>query len=235
MTARPVTGPRPVVVSGFVGAVVVLASLAGCSGSAAPDAATGTAGAAATAATAAGPTSPEEIQGGDGACTEALREGPLIDPEDSALGDPPPGAEPLPIVGLPRIDTCELGSTADWLGRPLVVNFWASWCGPCRAEMPMLDAFARDNDDRLDLVGVTVDFRPDDATAFLDEVQVDFDSWFDPDGQVLAREVSVRPMPTTLFVDPDGVVVHRHIGEITRDQLEQAVSDHLGVETDSAG
>lgn len=174
------------------------------------------------------------IAGGEGACTEALREGPLIDPDDSVMGQPPPGAEPLPVVSLPRLDTCELGSTADWVGRPLVVNFWASWCGPCRAEMPMLDEFARSNADQLDLVGVTVDFRPADATDFLGEVPVDFDSWFDPDGQVLGRDLSVRAMPTTLFVDADGIVVHRHLGEITEAQLADAVNEHLGVGPDSA-
>ncbi len=168
------------------------------------------------------------VQAGAGACGDALREGPLIDPEDSALGAPQPGEEPLPIVDLPRLDTCELGSTADWLGGPLVVNFWASWCGPCREEMPELDDYARGHADEVDLVGVTIDFRQEDAEAFLDEVPVDFPSWFDPDAQVLGREVSVRSMPTTLFVDAEGTIVHRHVGPITRAELEEAVATHLG-------
>ncbi|MBY5161088.1 TlpA family protein disulfide reductase [Salsipaludibacter albus] len=218
-------------VLGIVTTVVVAAAVVSCT-SGEPDTAPDTVEPVTTVTS--DPSAADPVAGGDGACTEALREGPLIDPEDSTLGDPPPGAEPLPIVALPHVQTCELTSTADWIGRPLVINFWASWCGPCREEMPMLDQFATDNADRLDLVGVTVDFRPDDATEFLDEVDVGFDSWLDPDGQVLAREVSVRPMPTTLFVDADGMVVHRHIGEITRAQLADAVTEHLGVETDSA-
>ncbi len=172
---------------------------------------------------------PSDIQGGDGACTDALRSGPLIDPSDQALGAPQPGEEPLPIVNLPRLDTCELASTADWLGGPLVINFWASWCGPCRDEMPELDAWAAQRAGEVDLVGVNIDFRQVDAEEFLEQVPVDFPSWFDPDAQVLGDRVSVRSMPTTLFVDPDGTIVHRHLGPITVDQLNDAVQEHLGV------
>ncbi len=212
------------VLAGVV-AVVVALVLAGCtaSGDAEPgdepgDGATGQA-----------VQDPSDIQGGDGACTDALRSGPLIDPSDQALGAPQPGEEPLPIVNLPRLDTCELGSTADWLGGPLVINFWASWCGPCRAEMPDLDEWARSRTGEVDLVGVNIDFRQVDAEEFLEQVPVDFPSWFDPDAQVLGDRVSIRSMPTTLFVDADGLIVHRHLGPISRDQLDDAASEHLGV------
>lgn len=92
---------------------------------------------------------------------------------------------------------------ADLEGRPYIVNFWASWCYPCRVEFPLLAEVADEGD--IAVVGVVFKDLPDDARRFAETWGGDWVNVLDPDGEI-ARHWGVRSPPTTFFVDADGVV-----------------------------
>jgi thiol-disulfide isomerase/thioredoxin len=103
-------------------------------------------------------------------------------------------------------------------GRPVLVNILASWCGPCREELPvLLDAYEANPD--IAFLGIDHLDRREDAEAFLEEMTVTFPTLFDINGDVAAA-VEARGMPTTLIFDAEGELVAHHSGLVTASQLE---------------
>jgi len=98
-------------------------------------------------------------------------------------------------------------------GRPTLVNIFASWCGPCRAEMPLLLAAHREHPE-VAFLGIDHLDRREDGEAFIDEFGIDFATIHDLDGDV-AVAVGSRGMPTTVVFDTDARLVARVIGELT--------------------
>jgi thiol-disulfide isomerase/thioredoxin len=114
------------------------------------------------------------------------------------------------------------------LDGPAVVNLWATWCTPCRAEMPAIDAVDRAvPGDEVRIVGVNIGDRSDDVEGFLAEVGVAFPQYRDPEGLVHAR-LGATGMPTTVFMD-GGEVVDLHAGALTADELAAELADRYGV------
>ena len=100
----------------------------------------------------------------------------------------------------------------DYRGRVVIVDFWASWCVPCRRSFPWLNSMQhRYGDDGLVIIGINLDTDPTEARAFLDQYPADFMIVRDADG-VLARQFEVAAMPTSYVVDRDGQIVGRHLG-----------------------
>jgi len=98
-------------------------------------------------------------------------------------------------------------------GRPVVVNAWASWCGPCRFEMPYLARAAVRFGRRVAFVGVNAEDSHGDATAFLRTHWIPYPSYVDPDDKI-ADEIGVRAgLPTTVFYGRDGKVAFVHQGQ----------------------
>jgi thiol-disulfide isomerase/thioredoxin len=99
-------------------------------------------------------------------------------------------------------------------GRWQLINYWASWCGPCRLEMPWLDAVQRSSGGHFDVIGIALE-NPDDAAALLTEIPVSFAQHHEQPGK---QDSSVRlvnawgVMPFTVLIDPQGRLVKRHIG-----------------------
>lgn len=89
-------------------------------------------------------------------------------------------------------------------GRPVVLSFWASWCGPCRFELPALDAFV-DAHPEITAVAVNVDRDPEDAKRFLSRIDVDLPVVLDPEARIMGSW-QVASMPTMFVVDPHGTV-----------------------------
>lgn len=125
-------------------------------------------------------------------------------------------AEPVP-VDLPEGAPIRApGSEGEVdVTKPVLVNFWASWCVPCREEMPLLADVAERDD--VDVVGVSLDRFEKYAVQFLEEVQVGYPSWSDPEARYVgeyAPAVSPNGLPSTVLV-VDGEAVASHIGEFS--------------------
>jgi DsbE subfamily thiol:disulfide oxidoreductase len=106
-------------------------------------------------------------------------------------------------------------SSASARGRVLVVNFWASWCGPCRAEQPALSAVARDHRDRgVAVIGVNVQDTRAAALAYVREFHVPYPSLFDPSAKT-ATSLPAVALPTTFVLDRDGVIAYQLTGKTT--------------------
>lgn len=154
------------------------------------------------------------------------------DPSAEAAPSPAPGPE-VPDIEIDAFDG-DTVSLADYAGGPLLVNFWASWCPPCVAEMPDLEAVHELAADQVTFVGVNTQDTPDRAAELVDETGVTYDLVRDPDGQ-LFQAFGVFGMPSTFYVDADGVVVGRHTGLLTRDALLDDLREHLGIDLGRAG
>ncbi len=112
-------------------------------------------------------------------------------------------------------------SVADYAGKPLVVNFFGSWCGPCNAEAPDLATFATDNPD-AQIVGIAVDDAESDAAGFMDEYGLTFPLVVDD--QSLAGEYGITGVPTTIFFDAQGQEVDRLVGASTLAQFDAGLA-----------
>lgn len=129
---------------------------------------------------------------------------------------------------LPAFSDGPAVDVGDYVGAPLVVNFWATWCGPCVREMPMLRDVSSELSGDVRFLGVNVQDSPTQAEEFLDEVGVRYDQAADPEGDYF-RAVGGIGMPTTLLVGADGVVRYRHTGELTEQKLRALLREHLAV------
>ena len=96
-------------------------------------------------------------------------------------------------------------------GHPAVVNIWAAWCGPCRAEMPVMQRVSLDMGKQVAFVGVDLKDNKDAATSFLKKTPVTYPSYDDPSGEVYNAEKLVG-VPSTLFFDKDGEQTFVHQG-----------------------
>ena len=118
---------------------------------------------------------------------------------------------------------------SDFRGQIVVLNFWASWCPPCRAEMPEFQALweERGASGRNDLVILAVDFLPEDtvgaAAGFVEEFELTFPILFDTSDGDVAQRYGVRGLPATFFIDRDGVMRSRNLGPVFGDLLPQGV------------
>jgi len=111
-------------------------------------------------------------------------------------------------------------SLDDYHGQYLYVDFWASWCGPCRQSFPwMNDMQSRYESHGLKILAINLDEKRDDAIRFLDEVTAEVDIAFDALG-LTAQAFSVQGMPSSYLINPAGEIVYRHIGFRKRDMQE---------------
>lgn len=130
----------------------------------------------------------------------------------------------LPALTLPCLvpgPDVALGSLS---GRPTLINLWATWCAPCREEMPMLQEAYLRHGDAVRFLGVDTKDHADAAVAFLHEVGATYPHVSDPQGLLLA-DVRVSGLPVTLAVDANGRIVAREIGQLTADELADLLNE----------
>lgn len=115
---------------------------------------------------------------------------------------------------------------SDFRGRAVVLNWYASWCGPCREEIPdFLRAHETLGDDQLVILGVNLDEPADRALGFLEDLDATFPAVLDSDGRVYNHYLlTQRGMPTTYFIDAEGVLRDFHIGRVEEDRLVEALA-----------
>jgi cytochrome c biogenesis protein CcmG/thiol:disulfide interchange protein DsbE len=127
--------------------------------------------------------------------------------------DAPRAGSPAPDFDLRRLDGGRV-SLSGFRGRPVIVNFWASYCRPCRQEFPLLQStLDAHRDDRLAIVGIDSQDIEGDARAFVKEQRATWPMGFDADN-VVSRAYGVRALPQTFFVDREGTIRARIFGEM---------------------
>jgi len=139
-----------------------------------------------------------------------------------------------PPFALPLYDRyrAEYGDTfrlADHIGTPMVINFWASWCGPCFEEAPVLEsAYQRYRDRGVLFLGVQTQDRDkyDDGRAFIDRFGLSFPNGMDNDSRV-GVDYALFGVPETFFVNRDGVVAYKQVGPVTPQLLQDQIEAML--------
>jgi cytochrome c biogenesis protein CcmG, thiol:disulfide interchange protein DsbE len=117
-------------------------------------------------------------------------------------------------------------SLARLRGTPVVLNFWASWCNPCREEFPLLRATYANAAGKWQLVGVnTADLIETDARTFARKARADWPNAYDPDAGVRDGYSAVRGLPQTVFIDSQGIVRKHLYGPLTRDVLDKQLAE----------
>jgi cytochrome c biogenesis protein CcmG/thiol:disulfide interchange protein DsbE len=134
--------------------------------------------------------------------------------------------EPLDIaVTWPDGEEVPLGEVVD---GPTVVNFFASWCPPCIAEMPDFESVAQQVAGDVEFIGLAVQDRTADAERIIDETGITYRWARDARGDV-ASAAQITQMPATMFIDADGTIVSVHSGALDADELRGLIESELGV------
>jgi len=137
--------------------------------------------------------------------------------------------EPVPVATLPTLPEGDEGSLEDYRGKWVLMNVWASWCGPCKEESPALDRFERKNRDRIAVLGINTKDLNEDALAFLREYGIDFPQLRDASGDYSSGELETTGVPESFLVDPEGDLVAHYSGPF-RDEaaIEEFAAPALG-------
>ena len=142
-----------------------------------------------------------------------------------AVFRPDASPRPVPDAQLAATDLQEFeGILAGLRGTPVVVNVWASWCAPCRAEMPLLERAAQSYEGRAVVLGVDSRDDPGAARAFLDDVGVTYPNVWDRTGAI-RRALGLRGFPTTYFFDREGTLVASVVGGVSEARLAAQLRD----------
>ena len=114
---------------------------------------------------------------------------------------------------------------SDFAGRPVIVNFWASWCGPCQNEMPDFEQAYADYGDEIEFVMLNATYgreTMDSARSFLEESGYTFPVYYDTDADAAAA-IGVTAFPTTLFIGPDGTLTAYAISMLDAETLQRGI------------
>jgi thiol-disulfide isomerase/thioredoxin len=131
--------------------------------------------------------------------------------------------EPIPLLHLPDLNGDTVAVPAAWAGRPLLINVWASWCGPCIEEMPELQRFSETQGvDGVQVIGIALD-QPDAVRAFLTKVPVRYPILIDTPGPA---DAGVRlgnlkgVLPYSVLIGADGRLLERRVGPFAPGELD---------------
>lgn len=144
---------------------------------------------------------------------------------DGPFGSVAVAPRPAPDFTVPLLTGGEL-RLADLRGKPVLLNFWASWCVPCAQEMPALEQAYRAYGDRVAFLGVSVQDTEPDALAFLRRTGVTYPNGRDLDGSV-SIEYGMTGVPETFFITQDGRIHRKWVGPLDPAKLRELLDDLL--------
>ena len=157
----------------------------------------------------------------------ATGDGPATDTADAGAAVAPPAVATLPDFSLANL-AGEQQSIQSWPGKPKLINFWATWCGPCLREIPMLKELQAARPD-LQVVGIAID-KPDLVAKFAGDIDFNYpiligqnEAW----AAAAALGVNIFALPFTIFTGGDGSILGVHTGELHAEHLAtfQTVAD----------
>jgi thiol-disulfide isomerase/thioredoxin len=137
-----------------------------------------------------------------------------------------PDADSIRDLGFTSLDGGADDTFASHLDKPLVVNFFAAWCGPCRAEMPEFEEVFQEVKDDVNFIGISRDDTAGPSLELIAETGVSYPTGWDQDGSIFPT-LGLFAMPSTLFVDQDGVVIDQWSGILSGEGLREMIEEHL--------
>ena len=150
---------------------------------------------------------------------------PRVDQTDQSI-TPAELDEAAPDLELVDLEGREV-SLEDYRGQVVLVNNWATWCPPCRAEMPILEAYYQDHkDEGFVLIGIEAGEPADEVEEFVENYGISFPVWLDPESKAI---IGFRNMalPSSYVINPDGMIVHAWTGAVTLNSLEEYLTPLL--------
>lgn len=135
-------------------------------------------------------------------------------------------AAALPGIGSPALEFSLPGldgeqvRLSEFIGRPVVLNFWATWCSPCLTEMPEFERIYRAQQPDLVVLGVNLQESPEAIQEFTTSMGITYPILLDQDGDV-SRLYKVIQLPNTYFIDRQGTIQARHIGLLSLSQIKE--------------
>lgn len=129
----------------------------------------------------------------------------------------------LPSLHLPCLTSGPTITMSDLGGSPVLLNLWASWCGPCREEMPLLQAAHESYGERVAFLGVNTEDTNDAAASLLVDLGITYPQVVDVDGDLLAH-LGPPGLPVTVVLDRDGRVADTHIGQLDSQGIEELLA-----------
>jgi peroxiredoxin len=155
------------------------------------------------------------------------------DDGDPRLGPLVPGrpeiGEPAPDFALVDARDGTVRKLSDYRGRAVIVNWYASWCGPCRREIPEFNAMLEAvGDDRIVVLGIDYQESAGDAVGILDELEASYPALLDSDAEVADHYRVGNRIPSSFFVDAEGILRAQRIGQVTPEQLAEDLAT-LGI------
>ncbi len=153
--------------------------------------------------------------------TRPTPEGAAVADGQASTGEPAPNVEMVDFDG-------EQVTLTEYLGTPVVLNFWASWCPFCIAEMPDFERVNQDTTGRVVFLGVNLQDDPGLATELAGETGVTYRLTRDPQGVVYAAFGGIG-MPTTVFIDASGAVREVITGQMSESQLRSKIEEHFSI------
>jgi len=134
--------------------------------------------------------------------------------------------KPAPAFTIKRLDTNEVVSLSQFKGQPVVLNFWATWCGPCKQEHPTLQWAARAYQGKVVMLGIVVEDSEANVKSFINTYGADFSQLYDPKSTV-AVDYGTAGVPETFFISREGIIKSRYPYPIDQMTFVQHVKEIL--------